>query len=498
MLQPFRWLVRAQLLSAGGDALVAIALAGSLFFTLDPSAARSRVALYLLFTMAPFAVIAPLIGPLIDRHVAGRRALIITTAAGRAILALLMLRDLDSLFLFPEAFAALVLGKTYHVAKTAAVPGLVRHQSELVEANSKLVLVSGIGGALVILPGVLLSLASSRWVLALAAVCYAVMVLPAARVRYTAATLGPAPPFDGERPRPYSSRVLLAASAMTVLRAMSGFTLFLVAFWLRYNDAPTAWFGLMVVLSGIGAALGALLAPRLRHRVGEEILVVASLAVTSAVAMGAVFIGDSQWSQRLAVAGVVGVIGLAGSMGKLSFDAIAQHDVPPASQGRMFAKFETRFQLSWVVGAFLPVVISSSFLPVRVGLLTVAIVTAAGMVMFVLGRIAVAHSRRTPGQKIAQWAWAQQERLLKRIRTKRSGPEQATPAPPSPLPPGPPPASPAPPGNMPPHPLPPGPPPPSPAPPGNMPPSPPPPSPPSASPAPPDQGGRNGGIPGLN
>ncbi len=420
-LQPFRWLVRAQLLSAGGDTLVAIALAGSLFFTLDPSAARSRVALYLLFTMAPFAVIAPLIGPLIDRHVAGRRALIITTAAGRAILALLMLRHIDSLLLFPEAFAALVLGKTYHVAKTAAVPGLVRHHAELVEANSKLVLVSGIGGMLLLLPGVLLSLASSRWVLALAAIVYAVMVLPAARVRYAANTLRRPTLFTGERAVAHAPRILLAASAMTVLRAMNGFTLFLVAFWLRNNDAATAWFGFMVIGSGVGAALGALMAPRLRHRVSEEILVTASLALTSIVAAAAIFVDDSPWSQRLAVAGVIGIIGMTSSMGKLSFDSIAQHDVPPANQGRMFAKFETRFQLGWVVGAFLPVVISSSFLPLRAGLTTVAIVTATGTVMYLLGRIAVARGKRTPGQHLIEWARSKRA-TRSQARTDRRGP----------------------------------------------------------------------------
>ncbi len=410
VLQPFRWLVRAQLLSAGGDALVAIALAGSLFFTLDPSAARSRVALYLVFTMAPFAVIAPLIGPIIDRHAAGRRALIITTAAGRAVMALLMIRDLDSLFLFPEAFAALVLGKTYHVSKTAAVPGLVRHESELVEANAKLVLVSGIGGFLVVVPGLLLSLAGSRWVLGLAAVVYVAMVWPAARVRYTPGNLGRAPLFGSEPSREHAPRVLLAASATTVLRSMNGFALFLVAFWLRYNDAPTVWFGVMVGLSGIGAVLGALLAPRLRHRVSEDLLVAASLAMTSAAAAAALFVADSDWGQRLAAAGVLGVIGLASSMGKLSFDAIAQHGVPQANQGRMFAKFETRFQLSWVVGAILPVVISSSFLPLRAGLLTVVIVTAVGTVMYLLGRIAVARGKRTPGQQFVSWARSEQLR----------------------------------------------------------------------------------------
>ena len=45
-----------------GDALVAVALAGTLFFAVPVAAARPRVALYLLLTVAPFAVVAPLLG----------------------------------------------------------------------------------------------------------------------------------------------------------------------------------------------------------------------------------------------------------------------------------------------------------------------------------------------------------------------------------------------------------------------------------------------------
>ena len=55
--------------------------------------------------------------------------------------------------LFPEAFGALVLGKTYHVAKSALVPGLVKEKDDLIEANSKLSLLSGVGGFLARLEG---------------------------------------------------------------------------------------------------------------------------------------------------------------------------------------------------------------------------------------------------------------------------------------------------------------------------------------------------------
>ncbi len=68
-----------------GDALLAMSLAGSLFFKVDPAAGREKVLLGLLLTMAPFAVVGPLIGPLLDRFRGGHRAVIVALggAAGR-------------------------------------------------------------------------------------------------------------------------------------------------------------------------------------------------------------------------------------------------------------------------------------------------------------------------------------------------------------------------------------------------------------------------------
>src|SRR5919199_6111214 len=67
----FSRLAVAHVLSMAGDALVTVALAGSLFFSITPGAARGRVALYLVLTMAPFAVVAPLVGPFLDRSRGG-------------------------------------------------------------------------------------------------------------------------------------------------------------------------------------------------------------------------------------------------------------------------------------------------------------------------------------------------------------------------------------------------------------------------------------------
>ena len=55
------------------DSAMAVALANTLFFAAATGESKGKVALYLLITIAPFAVIAPLIGPALDRVQHGRR-----------------------------------------------------------------------------------------------------------------------------------------------------------------------------------------------------------------------------------------------------------------------------------------------------------------------------------------------------------------------------------------------------------------------------------------
>ena len=150
---PFPRLAVCHLFSVTGETLVVLSLAGSFFFKVDPSQGREKVILGLLFTIAPFALVGPFIGPMIDRVKGGHRAVIIGTMVLRAFVALSMILAVinDSIALFPGAFAMLVLAKTYQIARAAVVPSTVAGDQELVEANSKLQLLSGLaaiaGGA---------------------------------------------------------------------------------------------------------------------------------------------------------------------------------------------------------------------------------------------------------------------------------------------------------------------------------------------------------------
>src|SRR5438874_7748585 len=124
-------------LSCAGDTLVTMGLAGTVFFAADAGAARSGVALYLLITMAPFALIAPVVGPVLDRFRHGRRYALAVTMLGRAFLAWVIAGNLDQVALYPAAFGMLVLSRAYGVARAAAVPRLLPDRLSLVEAGAR-------------------------------------------------------------------------------------------------------------------------------------------------------------------------------------------------------------------------------------------------------------------------------------------------------------------------------------------------------------------------
>lgn len=374
-VSPFTRLARAHACAVAGDTLITIALAGSLFFSIDPSSARSKVFLYLALTMAPFAVVAPLVGPALDRTPGGRRMMVVGAAGLRAVVCLLMIDDVDTLFLFPEAFALLVLAKSYHVAKSALVPTVVHSDEELVAANSRLSVISGLVGFVAAVPGgLLLRLGGPEWTLALATVVFAAGVFVGLQIPKASIATGEV--SQAERAELRGAAVLLAASAMGLLRGVVGFLTFLVAFGLRTGDAPSWHFGVVLAASALGSLSGAAIAPAARRQIHEErMLVVVLIVVGVAGVVGA-------WGGDVAGAAVVSAtVGMGAASAKQAFDSIVQRDAPDANRGRSFAQFETRFQLTWVAGATVGIIP----MPMWLGFLIVAGTAAFGAVSYVAG-----------------------------------------------------------------------------------------------------------------
>src|SRR5512142_3293122 len=123
--------------SCAGDTLVTMGLAGTIFFNVGAGEARGRVALYLLLTMAPFALVAPVVGPVLDRFRHGRRYALAATMLGRAFLAWLISDYINGFGLYPAAFGVLVLSRAYGVARSAAVPRVLPAKLGLSEAGAR-------------------------------------------------------------------------------------------------------------------------------------------------------------------------------------------------------------------------------------------------------------------------------------------------------------------------------------------------------------------------
>ncbi|MEI2655302.1 MAG: hypothetical protein V9G12_24720 [Microthrixaceae bacterium] len=398
---PFSRLARTHALGMGGEAMLAIGLAGSLFFKVDPAEGRERVLLGLLLTMAPFAVVAPLLGPLIDRVWGGHRAVIVASMALRSFVVFGMVSAAanGSLLLFPEAFVMLVLGKTYQVAKAAVVPAVVGDDDALVEANSKLQVLGGVAGVALAAPGALFALIGPGWVIGLCAVVFAVATVSA--VSIPGERVADRPVTSAERVELRSGEILLAASSMAVLRAVVGFTTFLLAFALRVGTPqpeaermarriaahlpvkgvevlapdggyPKWWFGVVVFMGVVGGLVGASIAPRLRPFAREEHILLGALGVVGFAGLCAAI-----WSGP---GGMSLLVALSAAAAKQAFDALVQRDAPDADLGRSFARFEARFQLFWVVGAVIPTALA---VPVGLG--------AVGVVMIVV--LAIISSR---------------------------------------------------------------------------------------------------------
>lgn len=131
------------------DAVLAVSLAGTLFFSAAEAESRTSVAAYLLVTIAPFALLAPFIGPALDRIRTGRRLALSLTFAGRVVLAAVLLQNFDSLVLYPAALGMLVLSKSYGVLKSSVTPRVAPEGLDLVRANARLTIAGHIGGSIV-------------------------------------------------------------------------------------------------------------------------------------------------------------------------------------------------------------------------------------------------------------------------------------------------------------------------------------------------------------
>ncbi|MFF3503663.1 MFS transporter [Streptomyces sp. NPDC003247] len=401
--------------NGAGDVMITVALASTVFFSVPTNEARGRVALYLAITMAPFTVLAPVIGPLLDRLPHGRRAAMAGAMAARALLALVLSGAVvtGSLEMYPAALGVLVASKAYGVVRSAVVPRLLPPRFSLVKANSRVTLGGLLATGIAAPAAAGLQLLGPRYPLYGAFVIFVAgtflsFSLPrkvdSAKGEDTALLAADEQHLHGPHRRPVKRpglrtvgiAVTHALGANAALRWLSGFLTFFLAFLLREHpltgQSAAVSLGMVAVAAGTGNALGTAVGAWLRSRAPELIIVTVVAVVLGAVVTAAVFFG------AFLVACLAAVAGFSQALSKLSLDALIQRDVPEPVRTSAFARSETLLQMSWVFGGAVGIAMP---LNGALGLSVAAAVVAAGWLTTVRGLLGSARHGGTPRTDLA-------------------------------------------------------------------------------------------------
>jgi hypothetical protein len=385
--------------SYAGDALITIGLAGTIFFSAATSEARGKVALYLLVTMVPFALLAPVVGPLLDHFRHGRRYALAATMLGRAFLAWLISDYIHDFGLYPAAFGVLALSRAYGVARSAAVPRLLPERLGLSEANARASVYGTIAATVVTPIGVAAFQVGPQWPLRIASVIFLVGMVNALRLPPRADSDAPE-----SMPRLFQlglrrarkggkvlsgRQVTAAVVGSATFRALYGFLLLFGAFALKSGDLHTDLLGIHLstgfALGLVGGALavGTFLASAVGARL--SIRRPAGLQAGWLIVAAAVGLLTTLRFSLLMVSLLGLVVAIGNGLSKIAADAAIQERIDERVRASAFAHSETILMLAWVAGSGVGLV------PIhgRVGFAVAAgfAVLAAARAVLVAGRL---------------------------------------------------------------------------------------------------------------
>ncbi len=366
------------------DAAMAVALANTLFFAAASAESKGKVALYLLITIAPFAVIAPLIGPALDRLQHGRRAALAASFGLRTVLAAVLIFNYDGAtgsfppwVLYPCALGMMVFSKSFSVLRSAVTPRVMPPTIDLVRVNSRLTVFGLLGGTIVggaLAAGVeyacdtLFGMPGALFVVIAATIAGAwlSMRIPS----WVEVTAGEVPTTlsyhdGGDRLRrvldpdavrqPLGRNIITALWGNCTIKAMVGFLFLYPAFVAKSHDA-SGWeqlriLGLIGAAAAVGNFAGNFTAARLKLGRPAVLVVRCTIAVTG-VALATAVTGNLY----VAAAATLITSG-ASAIAKASLDASLQDDLPEESRASAFGRSESILQLAWVLGGALGVLV---------------------------------------------------------------------------------------------------------------------------------------------
>jgi MFS family permease len=382
-------LTYAVMINYASSATMAVGLANTLFFSAATAESKTKVATYLLITVAPFALIAPVIGPLLDRVQRGRRIALALSCVGQGLLSVVMALHFNDWLLYPAALGTMVLSKSFDVLRAAIAPRVLPQKMTLSKTNARLTVFGlaagavfgaiGSGGAKMFgSPGAL-------WFTAVLCIADAVLCLriPA----WVEVTEGEVPTSLRVEPRkarrqPLGRHVVLGLWGNGTIRVLTGFLMLFPAFVIKSltEHSPgkqLLLLGLVGGAAGLGSFVGNGIGARMQFgRPAQVVIACLSVALAGSV-LGAILPGIG----TVAVAALVAAT--ASGLAKISLDATIQNDLPEASRASAFGRSETVLQLAWVLGGALGVLLPNSF---WIGFTVVSVLLAVGLVQTVLTR----------------------------------------------------------------------------------------------------------------
>jgi MFS family permease len=346
--------------SCAGDTLITMGLAGTVFFSAAGDAARGNVALYLFVTMLPFALVAPVVGPVLDRFRHGRRYALAATMLGRAFLAWLISDYIHGIGLYPATIGVLLLSRAYGVARSAAVPRLLPPSLGLSEAGARASLFGTIAGAVVAPLGAAAYWFGPQWPLRVSSVIFIIGMVFALRLPPRADSEPPetVPAIFHRGTKVLAGRLIVTlVSGGAMLRALFGFLTLFLAFGVRTHHVPDTLLGhhlagaaaLAVVAGGLGVGTFLATAIGTRLRIRRPALLQAGVTLlTAAAGLLAVV------NYNLLTIALFGLIAAAATgLGKLAVDATIQERIPERVRATAFGRSETVFMIAWVIGGAL-------------------------------------------------------------------------------------------------------------------------------------------------
>lgn len=366
----FRRLLLSRAAAQWGDGLFQAGLAGAVLFNPERAADPLAIAGGFTVLLLPYSIVGPFAGALLDRW--DRRRILVAANLLRGILILCTSAavgtGLSGLPLYAGALIAVGISRFVNSGLSASLPHVVPER-HIVEANALATtlgaVISVVGAACAVGLRTLFGAANAGSGAVTGVAVVGSVAAAALAGRFAAGSLGPDQVdepsetlvaiahglADGGRVALRTPSVAAGFVALFAHRAAFGTSLLITVLLLRFRFTDVGPFragmpglGEVAVAGGVGLLIAGLLTARLVGRFGRRKAVCGALALAAAAQAG---LGLPMVLPTIIVAAFL--LTAAGQVIKLCVDSAAQQDVGDETRGRVFALYDTLFNITQVV-----------------------------------------------------------------------------------------------------------------------------------------------------